>query len=266
MILKIVISSLLALSVANAVAGNMYIYKDKDGKTLIPQSTPDRNYDKVSRKVTTLSRDKNGSIVTTTSKYANSAYAALDSPSSNYSNNSVQRVITPIKNSKVVADASKHLLSEFEVPSGYRLPTKADITGDWKRFDAPNHLKADFNGDGIEDEAYILPKKGSRLGYGVFVSMSKANKNIQAGHEFQMFKLTDSNDMSPQSFAIELAEPSNKIWKTACGKGYWECGVDEPAEIKITKPSIMFCYIESACTLYLSGKDKSSFKEIQFSD
>ena len=34
---------------------------------------------------------------------------------------------------------------EFEVPDGYRLPTKTDIVGDWKRFDAPNHLKDDFN-------------------------------------------------------------------------------------------------------------------------
>lgn len=56
------------------------------------------------------------------------------------------------------------IAADFEVPDGYRMPTKADIVDDWKRFDAPNHLKADFNGDGIEDEAYILPRKNSKLG------------------------------------------------------------------------------------------------------
>lgn len=155
---------------------------------------------------------------------------------------------------------------KFEVPYGYRLPTKADNTGDWKRFDGPNHLTADFNGDGIEDEAYILPKEGSKLGYGVFVSITKENAGIQSGRKFQMFKLTADEDMQPQSFAIELAEPSNKVWETACGKGYWDCEIGEPAEVKITKPSIMFCYIESACSLYLWDTNRLSFKKIQFSD
>lgn len=258
MMLKIAVSSLLALTAANAIAANTYIYKDADGKTLMTKVDSDRNHSKVSKKVTTF-RDKNGSIVTTTSNYASSAYAALDSQSNN-----VKRVITPIKSSKFVTNASMH--SEFEVPDGYRLPTKADITGDWKRFDAPNHLKADFNGDGIEDEAYILPKKGSKLGYGVFVSINKGKAGIQSGRKFQMFKLTTDDDMQPQSFAIEIAEPSNKVWETACGKGYWECGIGEPAEVKITNPSIMFCYIESACTMYLWDSDKLSFKEIRFSD
>ena len=169
----------------------------------------------------------------------------------------------------VTQDYSKALALSalaFEVPYEYRLPTKADNIGDWKRFNAPNHLKADFNGDGIEDEAYILPKKNSKLGYGVFVSINKTKASIQSGRKVQLFKLTADNDMQPQSFAIELAKPSNKILKTACGKGYWDCELGEPAEFKVTKPSIMFCYIESSCTMYVWDKDKLSFKEIPFSD
>ena len=158
------------------------------------------------------------------------------------------------------------IAADFEVPDGYRMPTKADIVDDWKRFDAPNHLKADFNGDGIEDEAYILPRKNSKLGYGVFVSINKVHSGIQSGRKFQVFKLTSRDDMQPQSFAIELAEPSNEIWETACGKGYWECEIGEPAEFRIKNPSIMFCYIESACTMYMWDSDKLSFKEIRFSD
>ncbi len=81
-----------------------------------------------------------------------------------------------------------------------------------------------------------------------------------------MFKLMTIDDMSPQSFAIELAEPSDEIWKSACGKGYWECATGEPSAFKINYPSIMFCYIESACTIYMWDSKKSSFKEIRFSD
>jgi hypothetical protein len=217
---KLLVSALLTLTTASAVAADMYIYKDKQGKTLLVNVNPS---------------EKN--------KRSKDTYIPVAQPST-----------------------TKSVQTGFEVPYGYRLPTKSDITGDWKRFNAPNHLEADFNGDGIKDEAYILPKEGSKLGYGVFVSINKANGGIQTGRKFQMFKLTSRDDMPPQSFAIELQKPSNKIWETACGKGYWECEIGEPAEFKIKNPSIMFCYIESGCTMYMWDSDKLSFKEIQFSD
>lgn len=218
---KLLVSALLTLTTASAVAANMYIYKDKQGKTLLVNVNPS---------------EKN--------KRSKDTYIPVAQPSA----------------------TTRSAQTKFEVPYGYRLPTKSDITGDWKRFNAPNHLEADFNGDGIKDEAYILPKEGSKLGYGVFVSINKANGGIQTGRKFQMFKLTSRDDMQPQSFAIELEKPSNEIWETACGKGYWECEIGEPAEFQIKHPSIMFCYIESACTMYMWDSDKLSFKEIQFSD
>lgn len=217
---KLLVSALLTLTTASAVAANMYIYKDKQGKTLLVNVNPS---------------EKN--------KRSKDTYIPVAQPST-----------------------TKSVQTGFEVPYGYRLPTKSDITGDWKRFNAPNHLEADFNGDGIKDEAYLLPKKGSKLGYGVFVSLNKSKAAIQSGRDFQMFKLTGSDDMQPQSFAIELAEPSDEIWKSACGKGYWECKTGEPSAFKINQPSIMFCYIESACTMYMWDSKKLTFKEIPFSD
>lgn len=258
---KLLAGALLALTAANSVAGNMYIYKDQDGKVLATNVNPSGNVDKF-QKVVKVTYYRDGSSANVT--YASSAYQALDSKALT-PNKRLQKIIKPMEKPKTLNADVKQYPSSFEVPEGYRLPTKNDVFGDWKRFDAPNHLRADFNSDGIEDEAYILPRKGSVVGYGAFVSMSKANKNIKAGHEFQTFKLT-YGDMSPQSFAIELAEPSNEKWKTACGKGYWDCGIDEPDEIKITRPSIMFCYIESACRIYLLGEDRESFKEIALSD
>ncbi len=231
MTLKILVGFFLALSAANAVAGNTYVYKDKNGQVLTPSfRTSGDNFDKATKKIAPIT--------------PNDTYVSGYGPS----------------------NSSNSTSTAFAVPNGYRLPTKADNIEDWKRFDAPNHLKADFNGDGIEDEAYILPKKGSNAGYGVFASINKSKAALQRGRKFQMFKLTDSDDMSPQSFAIELAEPSNEIWKTACGKGYWECAIGEPSAFKINNPSIMFCYIESSCTMYMWDSSKSSFKEIQFSD
>lgn len=262
--IKLLVGALLALTAANSIAGNMYIYKEKGGQVLLTNVNPSGNFDKFTKDVK-VTYYKDGSSAHAT--YASSAYDALyGSPQTSTPEKSVQKVIKPMKKAEIINTDIKQSSLSFEVPDGYRLPTKSDITGDWKRFNGPNHLKADFNGDGIEDEAYLLPKEGSKLGYGVFVSLNKSKAAIQSGRDFQMFKLTGRDDMQPQSFAIELAEPSDEVWKSACGKGYWECEIGEPSAFKINQPSIMFCYIESACTIYMWDSKKLTFKEIQFSD
>lgn len=252
--LKILIGSLLALTAANSVAGNKYIYKSNTGKVLLTNVSERSDSFFIKTNTTAVKHSEN--IDDLAAEYA----ASIKKLKSN------DMYTPPVQSSKPTTSDSMKSALKFEVPEGYRLPTKADIVSDWKRFDAPNHIKADFNGDGIEDEAYILPKKDSIAGYGVFVSLNNSKVALQRGRKFQMFKLTDSDDMSPQSFAIELAEPSNEIWKSACGKGYWECEVGEPSAFKINHPSIMFCYIESACTMYMWDSKRLTFKEIKFSD
>lgn len=48
---RLLIFSLLALTAANALAGNMYIYKDKGGQVLLTNVNPSGNFDKLTKKV-----------------------------------------------------------------------------------------------------------------------------------------------------------------------------------------------------------------------
>lgn len=48
---RLLIFSLLALTAANALAGNMYIYKDKGGQVLLTSVNPSGNFDKFTKKV-----------------------------------------------------------------------------------------------------------------------------------------------------------------------------------------------------------------------
>lgn len=48
---KLLVSALLALTAVNSVAGNMYIYKDQDGKVLATNVNPSGNFDKFTKKV-----------------------------------------------------------------------------------------------------------------------------------------------------------------------------------------------------------------------
>lgn len=97
---KILIGTLLALTAANTMAGNMYIYKDKGGQVLLANVNPSGNFDKFTKKVKVTyykdSQDYDGnksnkkqanskeqnashgsSSNSNSSSYSNSAYLAL---------------------------------------------------------------------------------------------------------------------------------------------------------------------------------------------
>lgn len=98
--MKLLIGTLLALTTANAIAGNMYIYKDKGGQVMLTNVNPSGNFDKFNKKVKTTyykdstdyrdskpnqkqtdSTEQNvsygSSSNSNSASYANSAYLAL---------------------------------------------------------------------------------------------------------------------------------------------------------------------------------------------
>ena len=93
--LKLLVGALLALTAANSVAGNMYIYKDKGGQVLLTSVNPSGNFDKFTKKVKVTyyrddkaiksnqnqadSKEQNVSYGTDSNSvpYSNSAYEAL---------------------------------------------------------------------------------------------------------------------------------------------------------------------------------------------
>lgn len=141
------------------------------------------------------------------------------------------------------------------IPDGWRLPDKEDETNDWARFNAPNKITADFNGDGKIDTAYILLNKKKAKGFMVVANVNE-----------KQFKLEQNDEVEPQSVAIELIDPSNEVWESACEKGYWDCATGEIRQFKITKPSIQFCFIESACKIYMWSDRKRDFISVPISD
>lgn len=142
---------------------------------------------------------------------------------------------------------------------GWRVADKEDAVDDWARFNSPNKIIDDFNGDGKADIAQILINENSKTGFKLVVEVSGIDKINQ-------FKLVENPEIAAQSTAIELLNPSNEVWESACSKGYWDCEKDEIRQFKITKPSIQFCYIESACTVFLWSDRNKEFIEIPISD
>jgi len=153
---------------------------------------------------------------------------------------------------------------ESTLPEGWRFPTSDDFIGEWKENEQfvkqPFLAEADFDGNGVVDQAWILIRDDSS--WGLFViqnSTSNARKIIQ----LDSTKINSARYLPPQSMGINVV--SKGKYTTACGKGY-NCEESEPKEIEFYLPAIQYFRYESASSIFYWDKKTSSFKQVWMSD
>jgi hypothetical protein len=138
---------------------------------------------------------------------------------------------------------------------------------DWRNKSPTKYLSAgaDYNGDGAIDSVMILePIKN--IGLGVFLFLSTKKNSIE------VIKLYDTqNDTSlkkPEDIQLfmryyGLQNVPAGSYQTACGKGYFECAKNEPADILIKNIGIEFFHYDAGGTRYFywdSLLDKINFQ------
>ena len=80
-----------------------------------------------------------------------------------------------------------------------------------------------------------------------------------------MLMLEEYSGPSPiQRYSLELLKPGR--YKTACGKGYFECKKDEPSELNLRLPAVDWVYIESADVVFWWDAEQMRFRRTQMSD
>ena len=103
MILRIVISSLVALTAVNAVAGNMYLYKDKGGQVKLTNINSTGNFDKFT-KVTNHSGSHS-----TPKKINKNVYLDMADKDDNLNNGEINQAIDKLKDTaKTTVKSSKN--------------------------------------------------------------------------------------------------------------------------------------------------------------
>ncbi len=147
-----------------------------------------------------------------------------------------------------------------QAPNGYRFPIESDYLGDWQNFrkhlPVPFHFKADFNSDGLNDDAWILIRTdGKSWAFFVFLS--------QRGKEAKIIRL-EQGAGQPQRFGVTLVKPGR--YKTACGKGYFECAPGESEWLSLSKPAISFFVYESAESIFYCIPKTKRFQKVRMSD
>jgi hypothetical protein len=144
------------------------------------------------------------------------------------------------------------------IPEGWRMPAGYEHADGWRKENPERFLKVigDFNGDSEADEARLLLRKKDKA-LGLFI------KNRWSKHnEFFLLEVGDSSLI--HSFGIRLFKPG--LYVTACGKGYWGCGENEPPEIQLGHDAIDLFKIESANSFFYWDSTINDFKRIWISD
>jgi len=94
-----------------------------------------------------------------------------------------------------------------QAPRGYRFPTESDYTGDWKDFRSQNptpfHAQGDFNGDGVEDDVWLLPASSGKGGFGVYLFLGSRTGNPKVS------RLAFARDDPPQQFGLGAVKPGS---------------------------------------------------------
>ncbi len=151
-----------------------------------------------------------------------------------------------------------------DLPAGWRFPTKEELKGDLIRDRSSEKYKdavADFNGDGKDDYAYLV-KSTSFSGEALVVKVSNHSK-----YDWLVLDQFDWGEEYPNVeliMGVSLVEPGE--YKTACGKGYWECKDDEVPLLKLDLYAINYFRFSSAASFFYWDKKTSSFSRIWISD
>ena len=154
--------------------------------------------------------------------------------------------------------------SESELPSGWRFPTPEDLSGNFiRKVSKKDYIVAneDFNGDGLEDHAYIV-KSTNFSGEALILNHSQ-----NGDYKWEVLDIISWGGKYPDvglSMGVDSVPPGE--YKTACGKGYWECESDEVPLLKLGFPAISYFRFESAASFFYWDENSATFKRIWIND
>ncbi|SHN57494.1 hypothetical protein [Desulfovibrio litoralis] len=146
------------------------------------------------------------------------------------------------------------------LPQNWRLPTDKELKATWRDENKGKYaiVKGDFNSDKIVDEAKLLVRKDG-MGFGLFAFVS------QKDNYFKTYLLDEMQDHTLiQVFGIK--DVASGVYKTACGKGYWDCQQGETPEIVIKNTAIDYFKTEGANSFFYWDNKENTFKRIWISD
>jgi hypothetical protein len=159
--------------------------------------------------------------------------------------------------SRIVNDVGS--ISAEELPKGWRFPNQAELRDRGERF---VQISADFNGDGVHDEAILLKSEESP-GEGLWVWLSESNRTRQ-WINLHKIRSRSSHPNVPLAMAIDAVPPGT--YDHGCFEFVKGCnpGAHRP---KLTFHNFAIVYYGTgAASMYVWSKKDNRFQRVWSSD
>jgi hypothetical protein len=168
--------------------------------------------------------------------------------------------------------SSSYGIPETVSPPGWRKVKEADYEEGWQKdiypdtwiyfkseFPKPYFAEADFNGDGLKDEAWLLIRTSGNS-WGLFVFFRQADSS---SHIVKVWETEGLNYL--YRTGISIAMPGS--YRTACALGYGDsCQEGEPEFVELKLPGINLFEFESRSSLIYWEPDSKEFLVVPTSD
>jgi len=146
----------------------------------------------------------------------------------------------------------------------WRFPNETDVLYDWEIYRQEGRefytVAEDFNGDGNQDEAWILIRNDDTE-WGLFVFLN-ANSSDPEIIELDRTKMAEYH---PQGMGLWVVPPGH--YRSACAKGYGSgCTPEERRFVDLKNPAIDFFMFESANSFFFWNEEIDGFERIWISD
>jgi hypothetical protein len=147
------------------------------------------------------------------------------------------------------------------LPEGWKKPEGKGFQAKWRLKNPEKFLSVgdDFNCDGLTDSAFILqPSSGSGVGLFVFLRDSSGGFSHRCLYDSRSDSANIKNLTREQKDQIQLRFRSiygigvveKGLYKTACGKDYYDCEKNEPTEALLKCKGIDFFPYDSGGNIY----------------
>jgi hypothetical protein len=166
----------------------------------------------------------------------------------------------------LIGSASPLVAAEdLSLPDGWRQPTAAEVAQPWRDGPPDRNLvaRADFDGDGTSDIAAVLFSK----------KQSSNGTPAAIGLFFWSGADSDISELHVQNGVLEIdvgrvgvdVLPAGRH-TTACGAGFWECASDEPEQLMLEHPAILYFHHGSVSAAFFRTKSDSAFRSVSMGD
>jgi len=145
-----------------------------------------------------------------------------------------------------------------EALPGARYPGPDDLRGEWREPGTPHHVRADFDGNGLVDDAWVMTQTFHPWSIQVLL----AQPNGKPKHGVVEGSGHSSPSVPPQRVVLSVATPplrfitSRDVQIIGCVPNEQSdmdpgCTTVERKETTINLPGLRFCLVNGGCTTYL---------------